>query len=549
MNRFAALLNRLADEPVDKLRLLVEYLRTEGDPDRGWALAAMTGGLALARLKPAGLRALIASRADPVLIALSHDYVGDLCEAIALLWPAPPAGGGGTHASNRPESASLSDILEACREAGAAGLAERLPGWLDSLDAEGRYALLKLVSGGLRTAVSGDLARAAVAALGSHSGPREIADIWHALAPPYLDLFAWMEGRGPRPHIDPVLPFHSPMPAQPVTADALVALKPEDFAAGWMWDGLRVQAVMGVDARGRRVQRVYAESGEDLSPAVPELIEALAASGLERVAFAGTLLVRRAGQLLPLGALRQRLARQRVTPALRAEFPLHLLVEDLLMAAGEDLRPLPSEARWGRLAALTAFCDPVSIALAPLLPFTKWEELAAARRDPASVGAGADAAAIGGVMLKRRDAPYAANAEPGTLLAWACDPRSAEAVLMYAQRAPAGLELTFGVWRAGAEGDEAVSIGKALFAAQADEMARLEHWLRAHTRNRFGPVREVDASADGGLVVQITFAGLHRSTRHKAGLVLTRPRIVALAWDRPARAADRLEMLAGLVRA
>src|SRR6187397_3032142 len=91
MNRFAELLDRLVLTPArnGKIRLLVDYFRAVGDPDRGLALAAITGDLAIAAVKPAMLRALIAERMDPVLFGYSYDYVGDLAETVSLVWPEP----------------------------------------------------------------------------------------------------------------------------------------------------------------------------------------------------------------------------------------------------------------------------------------------------------------------------------------------------------------------------------------------------------------------------------------------------------------------------
>ena len=89
MNRFAELLDRLAYEPGrnNKLRLMTEYFRTTPDPERGFALAALTGALSFQHAKPGVIRALIAERTDPVLFELSYDYVGDLSETVALMWP------------------------------------------------------------------------------------------------------------------------------------------------------------------------------------------------------------------------------------------------------------------------------------------------------------------------------------------------------------------------------------------------------------------------------------------------------------------------------
>src|SRR5690242_10592266 len=123
MNRFAELLDRLAYEPArnNKLRLIADYLRTTPDPERGWALAALTGALSFKHAKPGMIRALIAERTDETLFALSYDYVGDLSETVALMWPVPEAqpvpspacGGGKSKAIGGGTSApSLSEIVE-----------------------------------------------------------------------------------------------------------------------------------------------------------------------------------------------------------------------------------------------------------------------------------------------------------------------------------------------------------------------------------------------------------------------------------------------------
>src|SRR5580698_1907856 len=99
MNRFAELLDRLAYEPArnNKLRLITDYFRSTPDPERGWALAALTGALSFPHAKAGLIRSLIAERTDPVLFELSYDYVGDLSETVALMWPtsSPACGGGG----------------------------------------------------------------------------------------------------------------------------------------------------------------------------------------------------------------------------------------------------------------------------------------------------------------------------------------------------------------------------------------------------------------------------------------------------------------------
>src|SRR5208282_4803794 len=119
MNRFAELLDRLTYEPARnaKLRLLTDYFRSTPDPERGWALAALTGALSFPHAKPGLIRNLIAERTDPVLFELSYDYVGDLSETIALMWPVPklssPASGEGRKRSSPlGDELSLTTVIE-----------------------------------------------------------------------------------------------------------------------------------------------------------------------------------------------------------------------------------------------------------------------------------------------------------------------------------------------------------------------------------------------------------------------------------------------------
>src|SRR5215471_9946028 len=158
MNRFAALLDRLAYEGGrnNKLRLLADYFRTTSDPDRGYALAALTGALSFRYAKPGLIRALIAERTDPTLFALSYDYVGDLSETVALMWPVRDQK---SVISNQAKAPSLADVVTRLTSLGKSELPAQLAQWLDELDETGRWALLKLVTGAPRIGVSARLAK------------------------------------------------------------------------------------------------------------------------------------------------------------------------------------------------------------------------------------------------------------------------------------------------------------------------------------------------------------------------------------------------------
>jgi DNA ligase-1 len=598
MNRFAELLDRLAYEPGrnNKLRLITAYFRDTPDPDRGYALAALTGALSFKHAKPGLIRDLIADRTDPVLFALSYDYVGDLSETVALMWPKSspsPACGGGpgwgsgrllggekepppvspdsaralsddptspasgrgkeapSHASslhNNPPPPTLSDVVTTLRTLGKTELPKQLARWLDELDETGRWALLKLVTGAMRIGISARLAKTATAALGDKD-PHEIELIWPGLAPPYLDLFAWLEGRGDKPVNRDPAPFRPVMLAHAIEDADFASLDPADFIAEWKWDGIRVQAVSGRDERGHMQARLYSRTGEDITKSFPDLVPSLHLPG----AIDGELLVLREGRVQTFNVLQQRLNRKIVSPKLIKEFPIHLRAYDLLGDDENDLRELPFAERRAHLETFVRKLDDPRIDLSPTVAFDSWEALIAARADPASAGAREDAEAVEGVMLKRRDAPYLPGRPRGQWWKWKRDPHIIDAVLMYAQRGHGKRssyysDYTFGVWTSGEDGEQLVPVGKAYFGFTDEELLQIDRFVRRNTTEKFGPVRHVVHEPDQGLVLEVAFEGLARSPRHKSGVAMRFPRISRLRWDKPPREADRLETLERMLK-
>ena len=545
MNRFAELLDRLTYEPARnaKLRLMTDYFRSTPDPERGWALAALTGELTFPYAKSGLIRNLIAERTDPLLFEISYDYVGDLSETVALMWPSPDAA---TFVERGREEISLTTVIETLATLGKAELPSRLARWLDALDETGRWALIKLVTGALRIGVSARLAKSALAAI-NDTDLQDIEVLWPGLAPPYVDLFAWLEGRGEKPASEEPAPFRPPMLAHAIDEPDFAALDPAAFMAEWKWDGIRVQAV-AAEHDGRLVARLYSRTGEDISRSFPDLVEAMRLPG----AIDGELLIRRDGRVQSFNVLQQRLNRKSVTEKLMAEFPAHLRAYDLLADSDEDLRALPFAMRRGRLEQFISRLNEPRIDLSPLVPFASWADLALARANPAAAGVGVDADAVEGVMLKQREAPYVPGRPKGPWWKWKRDPFTIDAVLMYAQRGHGKRssyysDYTFGVWTRAGEGDELVPVGKAYFGFTDEELLQIDRFVRRNTTDRFGPVREVVHEQDKGLVLEVAFEGLQRSTRHKSGLAMRFPRISRLRWDKPPGEADRLERLEAIL--
>ncbi len=517
---FADLLERLVFTPGRnaKLALLGAWFAEMPDPERGLGLAALTEELVFSRAKPTLVRQVVEARADPVLLALSHDYVGDFAETAALIWPA-------REGVNAPPP-TLAEVMQGLEETPKAELPALLSGWLDTLDPSGRLALLKLITGGLRVGVSARLARVALAEW-SGQAVEDVEEVWHGIAPPYTSLFAWLEGRAERPDPREVPVFRPLMLAHPL--EDFAGLRAADWRAEWKWDGIRVQLVAGPGGR-----RLWSRGADDISASFPEIVAAMEFHGV----LDGELLVLRDGVVAPFADLQQRLNRKTVGAKMLREFPAAVRLYDQLFDGAEDLRALPFDARRARLEAFVAREQPARMDVSELIEFRDFAELEDLR-------AGARAAEIEGLMLKRADSPYVAGRQKGLWWKWKRDPLSVDAVLMYAQRGHGKRssfysDYTFGLWRDdGAGAAELVPIGKAYSGYTDAELAWLDKWIRANTTQRFGPVREVAKE----LVLEVAFDAAQLSPRHKSGVALRFPRIARLRRDKPAAEADRLESL------
>jgi DNA ligase 1 len=412
-------------------------------------------------------------------------------------------------------------------DAAADGAAALLAPWLDALDATGRWALLKLVTGSLRIGVSARLAKTALA---EWSGVEigHIEEVWHGLEPPYQALFDWLEGRLPPPSAEAAPNFSPLMLATPLEDGDLDGLDPGAWRAEWEWDGIRVQLV----ARGGG-KRLYSRSGDDIGAAFPDITAMIP----DEVTLDGELLVVRDGEVAAFNDLQQRLNRKTPTPKLLRDFPAAVRLYDMLREGAEDLRPLPFDARRARLEAWYRRQHRPLLDLSPLIEFSSWDGLRDLRD-------GARLRAIEGLMLKRADSPYLAGRPKGPWFKWKRGALTVDTVLMYAQRGHGKRssfysDYTFGAWRGGA----LVPVGKAYFGFTDEELARLDRWVRDNTVRRWGPVREVAPA----LVLEIAFDSVHRSTRHKSGVAMRFPRVHRIRWDKPVHEADTLASLERLL--
>jgi DNA ligase-1 len=577
MRAFARLLDCLVytQSRNRKVALLGRYFRSAPDPDRGWALAALTDGVPIRLPLRRMLTDLVGRFVDPVLYRLSRDYVGDTAETVSLLWPddrvvvpeqpievaisseaakansktsqlqlelepqvavlEPTIAAKIGDNSGEPPELSLGAVVETMTAGTTAERTERLGHLLDQLDASGRWALLKLLGGAPRVGVAARLARPALAESYGRD-VSEIEEIWHALEPPYLDLFAWLDGNAERPDPGAKPVFRPVMLAHPIAEEDWPKLAPEDFVAEWKWDGIRVQ----ISARGGDV-RMFSRQGDDISGAFPEIRGAF--HGHDCVVD-GELLVMRDGEIAPFNDLQQRLNRKSVTAKMMAAYPPHVRLYDLLFDGQEDLRALPFSERRARLETWHARHHPRLTDVSPLVAFQTFEELG-------KLWSSARAEGIEGLMLKRRDSAYQAGRIKGQWFKWKRAALTLDCVLMYAQRGSGKRssyysDYTFGVWRTDEDGErQLVPVGKAYSGFTDEELLLLDRWIRDHTTESFGPVRAVEP----GIVFEVAFDAVQSSTRHKSGVAMRFPRIHRIRWDKPVAEADTLEMIQRLLGA
>lgn len=568
MRRFAALYERLdrSTGTADKRRALVDYFRDAPPRDAAWALWLLAGGKiggARAKIAATGeLRAWIGEETGTPdwLVEACHHQVGDLAETLALLLDDPPVTQGAGPGNALP-------YLPAGEDSAGLGLAdwiERRLAPVANADPETRRAVVvdawrslvfrerlvfnKLLTGALRVGVSQGLVQQALAEL---SGV-DIALIAQRMLGRWTPSAGFMEtllSPEAQPG-DAALPYPFFL-ASPLESDPDGLGPVDDWLLEWKWDGIRLQLI-------RRAGEValWSRGEERMDGRFPE-IEAAAAVLPRDCVIDGELLAWQpaASAPMPFSALQTRIQRLKPGPKTLASAPARVLAYDLLELDGEDLRARPLDERRSLLADLlgeTAQAGSATdgdglagtggtaarIALSPRVEARDWAQAAALRDEARDRG-------VEGLMLKRRDSPYRHGRRRGDWWKWKVDPLSIDAVLIYAQsgsgrRSTLFTDYTFGLW----DGDALVPVAKAYSGLDDAEILRLDRWIRAHTLERFGPVRSVEAAH----VFELGFEGVNRSRRHKSGVAVRFPRILRWREDKPVREADTLDALRALAR-
>ncbi len=519
MKKFAQLLDTLyfTASHSNKMRILIDYFVTTPDPDRGYALAIMAGTTSFPTFKRRLIKELIYERVDAVLFELSYDYVGDMSDTIALLWQPKNTG---------EELPTLSALIENLNHLNTSSIKSYLEHLLNQANTVERWALLKLGMGSLRIGVSERFLKKTLAKFGAVD-TQDVEKVWHSLKPPYCELFAWLEKKQDFPITDEIVFFHPVMLSHPLSESDLSKLNLEDFCYERKYDGIRVQIVSTSQGKA-----LFTRTGDNISHSFNDVLSSVT----DRVVLDGELVIKTGQGIGSFNQLQQRLNRKSPSKKLLKDAPAAVVLYDILSQEGQDLRHLPFTERRNHLEAWAQNHPTDTFSLSHLLDL---EENMSVLDLKISV-LNENHPAVEGLMIKSKASPYIAGRPKNHWYKWKRDADLIDAVIMYAQRGHGKRssfysDYTFGLWSDGV----LLPIGKAYSGFTDEELLRLDKWVRHHTTQRYGPVREVAKE----LVVEVAFDAVNISKRHKSGLALRFPRINRIRWDKPALEADLLESL------
>jgi DNA ligase-1 len=527
MRLLAALFERLDRSTAtgEKRSALVDYFRAAPPRDAVWALHLLAGGKLARIVSSAELHAWIASESGTPewLVAECHAHVGDLAETVTLLLDDPPPG----QRQEAPLHHWVERVLLPLRGADPATRQATLAAAWRALPGTERLLFNKLLTGALRVGVSQRLVQQALAELSGIDIARIAQRMMGSWPPTSAYWQALLSADDTPADAQQPYPFFLASPLeQPVESLGPV----QDWLLEWKWDGIRLQLIR----RGTEIA-LWSRGEERVDARFPEL-EAAARALPDGCVLDGELVVWRDERVQPFAALQKRIGRLKPGPKLLGEAPVALLCYDLLEADCIDLREQPLEARRARLVQLISALDDPRLRLSDEVRATDWDDAARQRAHARELG-------VEGLMLKRRSSPYQVGRRRGDWWKWKVDPLTIDAVLVYAQggsgrRATLFTDYTFALW----DGDRLVPVAKAYSGLDDAEILRLDRWIRANTRERFGPVRVVEPLH----VFELGFEGVQRSSRHKSGVAVRFPRILRWREDKRAADADRLETLKAL---
>jgi len=541
MIRFTQLYRALdaTTRTTEKVRTLADYFRAAEPADAAWALWFLLGNRLPRAVTSTQLRAwaAVASGLPDWLMDECYEAVGDLAETLALVLPSPTKS-----AAPLPLHELVAERIAPLKRLPPEEQRALVARTWSELTTDERFLWHKLMLGGFRIGVARTLVARALAQVAQIPPEKMAHRLLRPWKPSAADFAALLDSADVENDPGQPYPFFlaTTLDEPPETLG-----EPNEWQIEWKWDGIRAQLI-----RRAGEVLVWSRGEELLTDRFPEAA-AVGRALPEGTVLDGEILAWRGGAPLPFQVLQTRIGRKAVTAKALAAAPVVFLAYDLLEWAGQDMRARPLTERRALLEAAVAPLLPqvpfgeaaaqrnkltIPLRLSPVLTVNSWDEVTALRdatRENLTEG----------VMLKRRDSPYAVGRPRGDWWKWKSTPLTIDAVLIAAQpghgkRAGLFTDYTFAVW----DGENLVPVAKAYSGLTDAEIRAVDRFVREQTLGRFGPVRSVTAE----LVFELHFEGVQISGRHKSGVALRFPRIARWRTDKPFREADTLETLKAL---
>ena len=227
---------------------------------------------------------------------------------------------------------------------------------------------------------------------------------------------------------------------------------------------------------------------------------------------------------MTFNSLQQRLNRKSVSSKHLKEFPAFIKLYDILFIDFVDLRNHTWIDRRLKLQNWHAKNRDNIFDISKIIKFKDWHNLEEIKTNDIIDNQHE------GLMIKCIDSPYLSGRPKGHWFKWKKEPKTVDAILMYAirghgKRSSYYSDFTFGLW----DNNQVTPIGKAYFGFTDEELKKLDKFVRNNTIKKFGPVREVKKT----FVIEIAFDSINESKRHKSGVALRFPRIKRLREDKP----------------
>ena len=504
----------------DKVEAMRKFFLAADPKESSLAVTLILGNLKRKRLKSSEVKAaaLELSKIPEWLFEESYSSVGDLAETLSLL------------VGSRNEKVFEEDVskwMDEHLKTPAATLQALIESW-KIYEPFSLMVLMKLITGGLRMGVARGLL---IKALGKAYAVTE-PEVAHSLMgrtefpPEYFEKLK--SGQWNEKNADSnLLPYPFAL-ASPIEIDVSGLGEPSEWAIEWKWDGIRGQWIYKAGQTA-----VWSRGEELMTDRFPELT--IPQVPYESVVLDGEILAWKPGEDQPLAFnyLQTRIGRKKLTESVMSEAPVRFLAYDCLELNGEDLRERPLTERRKILEEVIQKLkfNGDTFGLSTEVEIADWKAAKTLRETARERG-------VEGFILKRKTSPYFTGRRRGDWWKWKIDPMTLDAVLIYAQsghgkRSNLFTDYTFALYD---EEQKLVPVAKAYSGLDDAEIRELDKWVRAHTQERFGPVRSVEPLQ----VFELGFEGIAESGRHKSGIALRFPRILRWRHDKPVAEIDRV---------